>query len=291
MVVPEQDPKKDTRTLPETQGGAGEPDILTRIVATKREEVAALQGRRGALEREAASAPAPRPFRGALDRPGEVAVIAEVKRRSPGAGEIRPGLDPVDLAGSYAAGGAAALSVLTDAPYFGGSLEDLRRVREVVPIPLLRKDFIIDPLQVWEARGAGADAILLIVRILDDDALGTLLRLGGSLGMGVLVEVHDRAEVRRALAVGAGIIGINNRDLATFRTDLAVTESLLSEIPESVLVVSESGMRARGDVERVGAAGAHAVLIGEGLLKAPAPGEATAGLVGCRRLQRVGQPG
>lgn len=273
--------------MPETQGAAGEPDILTRIVATKRVEVAALQPHRAALERGAVAAAPPRAFRKALDRAGEVMVIAEVKRRSPGAGDIRPGLDPVELATSYASGGAAALSVLTDGPYFGGSLEDLRRVRGVVPMPVLRKDFIIDPLQVWEARGAGADAILLIVRILEDDALGDLLRLGNSLGMGVLVEVHDEVELRRALAVGAEIIGINNRDLATFRTDLAVTESLLAGIPQGVLVVSESGMRVRGDVERVGAAGAHAVLVGEGLLKAQAPGEATAGLVGCSRLERV----
>lgn len=250
-----------------------------------------MAGRMGVLERAVEMAAPARPFRAALGRPGEVALIGEVKRRSPGAGEIRPALDPVTLASAYVAGGAAALSVLTDRDYFGGSLEDLRRVREAVPVPVLRKDFIIDPLQVMEARGAGADAILLIVRILDDRALAGLLRLGGELGMGVLVEVHEEAELDRALDVGAGIVGINNRDLSTFRTDLGVTEALLRRLPPDVLVVSESGLRCRDDVLRVGDSGADAVLVGEGLLRAWDPGTAAAAMVGCPRRSRMEVPG
>lgn len=277
--------------MPETQGVTRTPDILDRIVATKRIEVAALAGHRDALERAAAEGPPVRSFRGALSLPGEVALVAEVKRRSPGAGEIRGELDPVTLASAYASAGASALSVLTDGDYFGGSLEDLRQVRGAVPIPVLRKDFIIDPLQVLEARGAGADAILLIVRILDDATLTTLLRLGAGLGMGVLVEVHHEEELDRALDAGARVVGINNRDLATFQTDLGVTEALLQRLPEDVLVVSESGMRGRDDVVRVGASGADAVLVGEGLLRAPDPGVAAAAMVGCPRGPREGARG
>lgn len=267
------------------------PDILDRIVATKRVEVRALEAQRGELERRVQDAPPVRSFRAALSRPGEVAVVAEVKRRSPGAGEIRPGLDPVAVASDYVSAGAAALSVLTDGDYFGGSLEDLRRVRAAVPIPVLRKDFIIDPLQVLEARGAGADAILLIVRILDDAELRDLLRLGGELGMGVLVEVHEEEELDRALEVGAGIVGINNRDLRTFRTDLRVTEILSGRLGPDTVVVSESGMRGRDDVLRVGAGGADAVLVGEGLLRSQDPGAATAALVGCPKRSRTGARG
>lgn len=276
--------------MPETQGVTRTPDILARIVASKRAEVAALRERAGALERALDAAPPARSFEGALRRPGEVALVAEVKRRSPGAGDIHPELDPVILASSYVAGGAAALSVLTDQEYFGGSLEDLRRVREAVPVPILRKDFTIDPLQVIEARGAGADAVLLIVRILDDAALTRLLRLGTELGLGVLVEVHEAGELDRALQAGARIVGINNRDLRTFRTDLGVTEALMQRLPDDVLVVSESGLRTREDVLRVGARGADAVLVGEGLLRAADPGTAAAAMTGCIRRPRGGRP-
>lgn len=274
--------------MPETQGVTDRADILSRIVATKLEEIGRLRGREEALERAAAAAPGARRLEEAFDAAGGVALIAEVKRRSPGAGAIRPGLDPVELAVAYASAGAHALSVLTDAEYFGGGLDDLRRIRGAVPVPLLRKDFVLDPLQLLEARGAGADAVLLIVRILDDGQLRELLAGAEALGMSALVEVHDEAELDRALAAGARLVGINNRDLRTFTTRLEVTERLLPGIPPGVRVVSESGIRHRDDVLRLGAAGADAVLVGESLLRAPDPGAAAAALVACPRLPRGG---
>ncbi|RMH20742.1 MAG: indole-3-glycerol phosphate synthase TrpC, partial [Gemmatimonadetes bacterium] len=199
--------------------------------------------------------------------PGEVSVIAEVKRRSPGAGAIRPDLDPVALAARYVAAGAAAVSVLTDREYFAGSLDDLVAVRARVDVPVLRKDFVIDPLQVYEARAAGADAVLLIVRILDDEALAELHGLAVSLGLGVLVEAHDAEEVERALAAGARVVGVNNRDLSTFRTDLSTTLALAGRVPADRVLVAESGIAGGDDVERLGAAGVDAVLVGEWLLR------------------------
>jgi indole-3-glycerol phosphate synthase len=272
--------------LPETQASS-RADILERIVETKREEVARLRPHAGALLGAARRAPPPRDLADALARSELVAVIAEVKRRSPGAGEIHAALDPVDLARGYAARGAAAVSVLTDRDYFGGSLDDLRSIREAIPVPVLRKDFLIDPLQVAEARGAGADAVLLIVRILDDARLAELMDAAEGYGMAALVEVHDAREVERAVAVGARVIGINNRDLSTFTTDLDVTLSLLDRIPPGVVVVSESGIRTRADVERLGARGVEAVLVGESILRADDPSEAVAGLAGCRKLERA----
>lgn len=269
-----------TRTLPETQA-----DILQAIVATKREELRALRSRARELERAAARAPAPRDFAGALQG-GSVAVIAEVKRRSPGAGEIRPGLDPAALAAGYQAAGASALSVLTDRDYFGGSLDDLRAARGATALPALRKDFTLDPLQVMEARAAGADAILLIVRILEDAELRELRELAGSLGMAALVEVHTRGELDRALDAGVTLVGVNNRDLSTFRTDLAVTEELLPALPSEGILVSESGIRTGEDVARLGRAGVHAVLVGESLLRAQDPGAHLRSLVGHRRTER-----
>ena len=217
--------------------------------------------------------------------------MAEVKRRSPGAGDIRPGLDPARLAAGYARSGAAAVSVLTDGPYFGGSLGDLRAVKSAIPVPVLRKDFVLDELQVAEARAAGADAVLLIARILDGPRLGDLLRSAGRHGVHALVEVHDVDELERALSAGARIVGVNNRDLATFTTDLGVTLGLVGRIPGDVVVVSESGIRARDDVERLGRAGVDAVLVGETLLRADDPGRAAADLVGCPRADRVGADG
>ncbi len=247
-------------------------DVLERIVATKREEIEALRPRAEELARRAASAPPPRDFHGALADPSGLSLIAEVKRRSPGAGAIRPDLDPVALAERYAEGGARALSILTDGPWFQGALEDLTRIRERVSLPCLRKDFILDPAQVHEARAAGADAILLIVRILDDRALRELRILAESLGMGVLVEAHDRDEVARAVASGARILGINNRDLATFVTDLQVTLDLLDAVPPEVVLVSESGIRTGGDAVRLAARGVDAILVGEALVRASDPG-------------------
>ena len=186
----------------------------------------------------------------------------------------------------YEEGGAAALSVLTDAPYFGGSLEDLRVVRETTSLPILRKDFTLDPLQILEARVAGADAVLLIVRILDDEVLQRLIAEAEALGMAALVEVHDEHELKRALEIGAGIIGINNRDLATFTTDLDTTIRLLEGVPEDIFVVSESGIRVPEDVDRLGRVGVDAVLVGESLLRASDPGAAAQELVRIPRAER-----
>jgi indole-3-glycerol phosphate synthase len=233
-----------------------------------------------ALRAAAEAAAPPRPFRAALERAGEVAVIAEVKRRSPSAGWIREELSVAEVASSYETGGAAALSVLTDAEYFGGSLAALREARAAVALPVLRKDFIIDPLQVWEARAAEADAVLLIVRILDDEQLAALGALAGELGLGVLVEVHTAAELERALAAGASIIGINSRDLDTFHTDLGVAVELAASIPSDRLVVAESGIRTAADVDRVAAAGAKAILVGESLMRQDDLVAATAALAG-----------
>jgi indole-3-glycerol phosphate synthase len=186
----------------------------------------------------------------------------------------------------YEEGGAAALSVLTDAPYFGGSLEDLRVARETTNLPILRKDFTLDPLQILEARVAGADAVLLIVRILDDEVLQRLIAETEALGMAALVEVHDERELKRALEVGAGIIGINNRDLATFTTDLDTTIRLLERVPEDIIVVSESGIRVPEDVDRLGGVGVDAVLVGESLLRSSDPGVAAQELARIPRVER-----
>ena len=258
-------------------------NILDRIVRTKRSEVRVLRSARAELARAARSAPPPRDLRSALRKPsGEVAVIAEVKRRSPGAGSIREDLDPSDLAAEYARSGASAISVLTDRTYFGGGLDDLSRVRARVRRPALRKDFLVDPVQLDESRAAGADAVLLIVRILGDPLLGELLSRARELGMAALVEVHDAAELERALAAGADVVGINNRDLSTFRSSVAVTLELVRRIPPDVVVVSESGLATREDLATVGAAGADAVLMGEALLRSPRPGDAVAALTGVR---------
>ena len=246
--------------------------ILERIVASKGEEIRALRREGPGLRRAAEDAPPPRPVLEPLRRRARVAVIAEVKRRSPGAGEIDSGLDPVALSAEYEEAGAAAVSVLTDRSWFGGSLDDLRAVRGARRVPLLRKDFVVDELQVYEGRAAGADLMLLIVRILDPALLADLRAMVEELGMTALVEVHDEWEVEAALASGAALVGVNNRDLNSFRTDLAVTERLARYLPDDVVLVSESGVRAREDVERVAAAGADAVLVGEALVRSDAPG-------------------
>lgn len=269
--------------MPEPQGSSALPGILASIVATKREELGALRPHRADLERAARDAPAPRDFAGALRAGPHVALIAECKRRSPGAGPIRPDLEPARMAATYASANASALSVLTDAVYFGGGLDDLRAARAAAPLPALRKDFTIDPLHVLEARAAGADAILLIVRILDDEALRELGTLARDLGMAVLVEAHDAAEVERALASGARIVGINNRDLATFRTELDTTLRLVASIPAEVAVVSESGIRTAEDVGLLASAGADAILVGETLLRAEDTSAITRSLAGVPR--------
>lgn len=256
--------------MTEQQGVAD--GILDRIVATKAGEIGALRRRRVELRRAAEDASPPRPVLEPLRGRSRVGVIGEVKRRSPGAGEIDSGLNPAALSAEFEDAGAMAVSVLTDGPWFGGSLDDLRAVRGARTVPVLRKDFVIDPLQVYEGRAAGADMVLLIVRILDPVLLADLRAMIHDLGMTALVEVHDEWEVETALGSGAALVGVNNRDLTVFRTDLAVTERLASYVPGDVLLVSESGICSRADVERVAAAGADAVLVGEALVRSGAPG-------------------
>lgn len=261
--------------------------VLDRIVAGKEGEVAALVPRAAELQALAADAPPPRGFARALRHPAEVRLLAEVKRRSPSAGAIRPDADAATVGGWYEEGGAAALSVLTDEAFFGGTLDDLRQVRSRVMLPILRKDFVIDPLQLWEARGAGADAVLLIVRILGEARLRELLQLAAELRMDALVETHDREEIRRALAAGARLVGVNNRDLASFRTDIALSLQVAPEIPAEVTLVAESGIRTREDVERMGRVGVDAVLVGESLMRQPDTASAAAALVGCPKSTDV----
>jgi indole-3-glycerol phosphate synthase len=245
--------------------------VLDRIVEVKRTEVAALAGRAAELRQQAEAAPASPDFEAALRSGTQVAVIAEVKRRSPSAGEIREGVRAADVARQYESAGAAAVSVLTDAEFFGGAVSDLAESRAATSIPLLRKDFVLDAVQVYEARVSGASAILLIVRILDDAALRDLSALAAGLGLAVLVEVHDEAELERAAAAGARIIGVNNRDLATFRTDLGTTARLAPRVPSGALLVAESGIRDVADVANLAAVGVDAVLVGETLMRAADP--------------------
>jgi indole-3-glycerol phosphate synthase len=259
--------------------------VLDRIVATKAAEVAALALRRRELREAAESAERARPFAAAL-RAEEVRVIAEFKRRSPSAGTIAASVAPEEVARAYETAGASALSVLTDATYFGGSLEDLRAARSATALPVLRKDFVSDALQIWEARAAGADAVLLIVRMLDDARLREFLALAAELEFAALVEVHDAPELERALAVGAGIIGINNRDLSSFRTDLAVSLSLAHRVPVEVLLVAESGIVSGDDVRRLAEAGVDAVLVGESLMRAPDTRRAVGALISWARRGR-----
>ena len=215
----------------------------------------------------------------ALRRPGAIACIAEFKRRSPSAGWINEKADLETTVRAYAAGGASALSVLTDEPFFGGRLADLEPAR-VAGIPVLRKDFIVDAYQILEAAAAGADAILLIVAALDDTTLAKLLKLARGNGLDALVEAHDADEVARAVAVGAEIIGINNRDLRTFTVDRELAIRLRPTIPADRIVVAESGIRDSADVARLRAAGVDAMLVGETLMRAPDPAAALRGLLG-----------
>jgi indole-3-glycerol phosphate synthase len=248
--------------------------VLDEILAAKRAELALLQESeaRNTLRRAALDSPATRDFAGGLRRgDGMLAVIAEIKRRSPSKGHLAPHLDPAVSAKAYESGGAAALSVLTDQPFFGGSVDDLQRARAAVEIPALRKDFIIDETQVYEARAVGADAVLLIAAALPDDELASLGTLAAELGLAALVEVHDEAEVDRALAVGATIVGVNARDLGTFGEDLGVSERLSSRIPTDVTAVAESAVRAPDDARRMADAGYDAVLVGEALVRSDDP--------------------
>jgi indole-3-glycerol phosphate synthase len=260
-------------------------NILDQIVATKRQEILAARQRLPIeeLEAQALSAPPVRDFRAALACPGPIQLIAEVKKASPSAKVIRTDFDPVAIARIYQEHGAACLSVLTDAPYFQGHLAYLARVRASAAIPLLRKDFLIDDYQVIEARLAGADAILLIAEILDDSTLNRLSEQAKALGMAALVEFHDAVNLPRVLAAGADLIGINNRDLKHFSTDIEHTLRLRDQIPAEVLLVSESGIRTRADVERLQNGGVSAILVGESLMRSPDIGLAVEQLLGLAR--------
>jgi indole-3-glycerol phosphate synthase len=248
--------------------------ILDRIVASKLGEIAAAKERvpATALERQAATAPPVRDFRAALEQSPGVQVIAEVKKASPSAGIIRPDFDPVGIARVYERHGAACISVLTDEPFFQGKLSDLESIRTAVSLPLLRKDFILDPYQLLGARAAGADAVLLIAEILDADALPRLLREAAALGLQALVELYDADNLSRVLDSGACLVGVNNRDLRTFVTRLEHTLELAPRLPADVCLVSESGIRTRADVDRLAAAGVRAVLVGETLMRGLDPG-------------------
>jgi indole-3-glycerol phosphate synthase len=249
--------------------------VLDRMVADKREELAAAKAGIPieTLRTRAAEMPATRSFAGSLRGP-RIGLIAEVKKASPSRGLLREDFDPVGLAESYAYSGASAISVLTDEKHFQGSLAHLRAIREALANgpPLLRKDFVFDEYQLYEARLAGADAVLLITAILEPAVLSRLIATSQSLGMDSLVEVHDEVEMERALDAGAQVVGINNRDLRTFHVDLATTERLAALVPGGRTIVAESGIFIRDDVDRLEAAGAHAVLIGEALVTARDPG-------------------
>jgi indole-3-glycerol phosphate synthase len=271
---------------------AGMP-ILDRILATKRDEVTVLHrpAVRDLLRAQALEAPPARGFEAALrEDAGRVAVVAEIKRRSPSKGDLAPHLDPVATARSYEDGGAACLSVLTDQEYFGGAVADLQGARGAVGIPVLRKDFTIDEVQVFETRAIGADAILLIAAALPDDAhLADLHALATELGLGVLVETHDDAELERALSLGARVVGVNARDLGSFEEDLGVGERLAKVIPADVVAVAESAIRSAADAGRMGDAGFDAVLVGEMLVRADDATAAVRDLAAVTRSARSDQ--
>ena len=260
------------------------PPTLDAILAVTRTRVEALKRRAADLERRATAAPPVRPFQEPAD---EVGLIAEVKRRSPSQGDIRTDLDPVQHARAYVRGGAVAVSVLTDAAHFGGSLEDLERVAAAVPVPVLRKDFILDELQIMESRAAGASAILLIVRALAPERLQALARAAAAWHLPTLIEIHSAAELEPALAAGPGAIGVNARDLSTFAVDLRRAEAVIRDIPRDVAVVAESGIESRAEVERVAAAGADFVLVGTSVARQQDPEKAVRALAGVKRQTGV----
>ena len=257
----------------------GESDILARILTTKAEEVIAAQIERPlpVVEEDARNAPPPRGFAHAIRAriaEGRAAVIAEIKRASPSKGVLRQAFDPAAIAGSYARAGATCLSVLTDRPFFQGAPEFLVEARAAAPIPALRKEFIVDEYQVVESRALGADAILLIVAALDDVRLAALEACAVACGLDVLVEVHDAAELDRALKLSTPLIGINNRNLRTFNVSLHTTIELLPRIPAGRIVITESGIVAQRDVAQMRRHGVHAFLVGEAFMRAPDPGAA-----------------
>lgn len=259
--------------------------ILDRIVAARRDDLARAKAdvSLSALERMPVFAEKRRGFTAALRSARSPAIIAELKKASPSRGVIRADFDPLAIARSYAVGGAAALSVLTEERFFQGSVGFLAPIRAVVDLPLLRKDFLIDPYQVVEARAFGADAVLLIVALLDDPLLADLLAAARAAGLDALVEVHTENEADRALAAGARLIGVNNRDLSTFETTLATAERLRPRLAGDIVTVAESGIESAADVRRLSLCGYDAFLIGESLMRAPDPGVALRDLVAAVR--------
>lgn len=247
------------------------PDVLKKIAAYKADEVAELKAKTSEadLRRSAETAPAPLGFKSAITaaRKSGPALICEVKKASPSKGIIREDFDPVAIAKAYQSGGAACLSVLTDGPGFQGSNEIFRAVRTASNLPLLRKDFMLDPMQIIESRAMGADCILIIMGMIDDAAAKTLMDEAAALGMDALVETHDAAELRRAIDLGATLIGINNRDLRTFETTLDTFASLAAKAPSGACLIAESGIFTRADIDRLAAEGAHGFLIGESLMR------------------------
>lgn len=258
-------------------------DILNKIVAVKREEIAAGLRKKSlaAMRADAESRVLTRDFEGAMRtkiQAGQAAVIAEIKKASPSKGVLRPDFIPADIAQSYADHGAACLSVLTDKQFFQGSTDYLKQARASCELPVLRKDFMVDAYQVYEARAMGADCILLIAACLDDAQMAELEAVAHSLDMAVLVEVHDRKELERALKLKTRLVGINNRNLRTFEVSLQTTLDMLADVPKDRLLVTESGILSKADVQRMREAQVHAFLVGEAFMRAPEPGEALAAL-------------
>ena len=243
-------------------------NVLDQILAAKQEEVDHLRPLAVALQRQVDQALPVRPFAAALRAGKHIALIAEFKRRSPSAGWIRQDGSVAEITKAYSDCGARAISVLTDEKFFGGTLSDLRAARETSEVPILRKDFVLEEIQLLEARAAGADAVLLIVRALDDTALKNLLTIACGIGLDVLVETHNEKEIERALKAGADVIGVNNRDLSTFHVDLDLTARMLDVIPNNIVVVAESGIHNAEEVAALGQCGVDAVLVGETLMRA-----------------------
>ena len=270
------------------------PDLLRTIVAAARRiiQVRREHEPQPALERRAAAGlPRSDQFEAALGMQGRVNVIAECKRRSPSRGVLAPQYDPVAIARRYEAGGAVAISVLTEPTFFDGALEHLTLVRRVVGLPLLRKDFIVDEYQLFEARAAGADAVLLIVAALEQAELVRLQSRARDLGLATLVEVHDEDELSRAIDSGAKVVGVNNRNLRTLTVDVSASDRLAARMPTSVVGVSESGLQTRADLDRLAAAGYRAFLIGEHFMTAPDPARAITELLGGRESFLEDSPG
>ena len=251
--------------------------MLDKILAGTRRRLPFTQALEGDLRAAALNRPPARDFAAALSAPG-LSVIAEFKRASPSRGTLNAEMDPAERARQYAAGGAAALSVLTEPEFFLGSGDDLEQAREAADLPALRKDFLLDRAQVWETRAMGADAALLIAALLDDDRLRLLLRTARAAGLAALVEVHDRDEAERAVRAGAEIVGVNNRDLGSFKVDLATSERLAPLLADVPVKVAESGVRGPGEAARLAAAGYDALLVGEYLSRSPDPAAALRGL-------------